>query len=88
MSDTGRGFAVGSQVFADLWSLLGLVPLPCESPGDSASVFAALSAERAAFVAVEKEWFDGLPESVRRRLEKSADPVWIQFPSCESGEMR
>ncbi|MBL3539265.1 hypothetical protein [Aminivibrio sp.] len=88
MAETGRGFAVGSQIFADLWSLLGLVPLPCESPGESASVFTALSAERAAFVVVEKAWFNGLPESVRRRLEKSADPVWIQFPSCESGEMR
>jgi len=88
MSEPGRGFTVGSQVFVDLWSLMGLVPLACESPGESASVFAALAGEKAAFVAVEKEWFDGLPESVRKRLEKSADPVWIQFPSCESGEMR
>jgi vacuolar-type H+-ATPase subunit F/Vma7 len=88
MAETGRGYAVGSQIFVDLWSLLGLVPLPCESPGESASVFVALAREKAAFVAVEKEWFEGLQEPVRRRLEKSDDPVWIQFPSCESGEMR
>lgn len=88
MSEEGRAFAVGSQIFVDLWSLLGLIPLPCESPGDCPSVLSILTKERPAFVAVEKEWFDGLQESVRKRLEKSSDPVWIVFPSCESGETR
>ena len=88
MLERGRGFAVGSQIFVDLWALLGLVPLPCASPEDSAQVFAALTGVSGAFVAVEAEWFDCLPEAVKKRLERSADPVWIKFPSCESGEMR
>ncbi len=88
MTEEGRAFAVGSQVFVDLWSLLGFVPLPCESPADCPAVFSLLAEERAAFIAVEKDWFDGLQESVKKRLEKSSDPVWIMFPSCESGETR
>lgn len=88
MLEGGKAFAVGSQIFVDLWALLGLIPVPCTSPEDSARVFAALSGASGAFVAVESEWFDGLPEGIKKRLEQSADPVWIKFPSCESGEMR
>lgn len=88
MTEAARAFAVGSQVFVDLWSLLGFVPLACESPGECPEVLALLAEERSAFVAVEREWFEGLQESIKKRLEKSSDPVWIMFPSCESGEMR
>jgi vacuolar-type H+-ATPase subunit F/Vma7 len=84
VTENRRAFAVGSQVFVDLWSLLGFVPLPCESPGECPSVLSVLGEERPAFVAVERAWFEGLQETVKKRLEKSSDPVWIVFPSCES----
>ncbi len=88
MSGERTAFAVGSQVFVDLWALMGFVPVPSESPEDISALFPLLSRENAAFIVVEESWFSGIAEPVRKRLEKSGELVWIQFPSCDSAEMR
>jgi len=88
MAEERAVFAVGSQVFVDLWALMGFSPLPCESPGDLSGVFETLAKEKAALVVAEERWFAGLQEPLRKKMEKSGDPVWIRFPSCEGGEMR
>ncbi len=88
MAEERAVFAVGSQVFVDLWALMGFSPLPCESPGNLSGVFETLGKEKAALVVAEERWFAGLQEPLRKKLEKSGDPVWIQFPSCEGSEMR
>ena len=88
MTGDRTAFAVGSQVFVDLWALMGFVPIPTESPDDISGVLSVLSREKAAFIVAEESWFSRIAEPVRKRLEKSGDLVWIQFPSCDSAEMR
>ena len=88
MSGDRPAFAVGSQVFVDLWALMGFVPVPSESAEDISGVLSVLSREKAAFIVVEESWFSRIAEPVRKRLEKSGELVWIQFPSCDSAEMR
>ena len=88
MTGDRTAFAVGSQVFVDLWALMGFVPIPTESPDDISGVLSVLSREKAAFIVAEESWFTRIAEPVRKRLEKSGELVWIEFPSCDSAEMR
>ena len=88
MTGDRTAYAVGSQVFVDLWALMGFVPVPSESPEEISGVLSVLAREKAAFIVAEESWFSGVAEPVRKRLEKSGDLVWIQFPSCDSTEMR
>lgn len=87
MGERFPAFVVGRQIFTDLWSLAGFSSIPCESPEELGMVLARLHQEKAAFVIVEESWFGGVQENLRKRLEKSGELVWIQFPPCDGGEM-
>ncbi|HCL78504.1 MAG TPA: cell division protein [Synergistaceae bacterium] len=84
MTMSPAGYVAGRQIFIDLWSLAGFIPVLCESPADAHGLLSSMSGDGKAFVVVEQEWFDRVPEATRRRMERS-HVVWIQFPSATAG---
>ncbi|MDR1733123.1 MAG: hypothetical protein LBR61_13640 [Synergistaceae bacterium] len=83
MTEEGQVPAVvGRQIFVDLWSLLGFASLVCETPAEFPAVSGKLEALDPALVVAEKRWFDGLHDSLKRRLKDSRSPVWLTLPDA------
>ncbi|KUK62603.1 MAG: hypothetical protein XE01_0272 [Synergistales bacterium 58_81] len=79
----GKGYVLGRQLFIELWSLLGFEAVVCEGPGDFPECFRKLQSEEVAFVLVESDWVESIPEFYKRKA-KTSDPVWVQMPSLKS----
>jgi hypothetical protein len=48
----GRGYVLGRQLFIELWSLLGMEPMVCETASEFPACFSRLQSEDTAFVLV------------------------------------
>ena len=84
----GRGYVLGRQLFIELWSLLGLEPMVCEGPGDFPECFHKLQSEEVAFVLVESDWAESIPEYYKRKARLPGGPVWVVMPSLKSSVKR
>ncbi|WP_024822223.1 V-type ATP synthase subunit F [Aminobacterium mobile] len=84
-SQEKRAVVLGKQLFVDLWSLEGFEGIVCENPSDIAGTYRELLEESIAFIIVEEQWFNELPDTYRKRFEKMQRPVWIPFPSLLLG---
>lgn len=82
MQNYGNGYVLGRQPFVELWSLLGLVAVVCEGPEDFPGCFQELQGEDVAFVLVESDWAESIPDFYKRKA-KISDPVWVEMPSLK-----
>jgi vacuolar-type H+-ATPase subunit F/Vma7 len=80
----GRGYVLGRQLFIELWSLLGMEPMVCETASEFPACFSRLQSEDTAFVLVESDWFENIPEIYKRKIRTGENPVWVEMPSLKS----
>ncbi|MGC9489862.1 MAG: V-type ATP synthase subunit F [Thermovirgaceae bacterium] len=82
--DLERVLVAGREYFIELWALCGLEPLLCETPEDLYQVMRTGLDDDVALVLIEQQWYEGLPDLLRRRVDSSTKPSWIVFPSLKS----
>lgn len=80
----GKGYVLGRQLFIELWSLLGLEPMVCEGADYFPVCFKKLQSEEVAFVLVESDWAESIPEHYKRKARLPEGPVWVVMPSLKS----
>lgn len=78
-----RVLVAGREYFIDLWALCGFEPFLCEKPEDLYEAMRAGFDDDVALVLIEEQWYEGLPELLKRRIDVSAKPSWIIFPSLK-----
>jgi vacuolar-type H+-ATPase subunit F/Vma7 len=78
-----RVLVAGREYFIELWALCGFEPLLCETPEDLYQVMRTGFDDDVALVLIEEQWYEGLPDLLRRRIDASTKPSWIVFPSLK-----
>lgn len=78
---------LGRRFFIDLWGIMGITPVLCESPDEIASVLPeVLSRSDVACVITEERWFNDIPLPLRKKLEDMVVPIWVSLPTLMIGE--
>lgn len=78
--------AVGRQNFVELWALFGFVSVVCEHPEELPGVLPKVETHMPPLILAEKDWFDGVHDSLRRRLSASRSPLWLMLPEQNFAE--
>jgi vacuolar-type H+-ATPase subunit F/Vma7 len=78
-----RVLVAGREYFIELWALCGFEPFLCETPEDLYEAMRTGFDDDVALVLIEEQWYEGLPDLLRRRIDASTKPSWIVFPSLK-----
>jgi vacuolar-type H+-ATPase subunit F/Vma7 len=76
-----RALVLGRQIFTDLWALEGFEKVLCEDPADLQVILKDVLNEDTGFILMEENWFEDLPEMLKKKLEGLHEPVIVIFPS-------
>lgn len=77
---------VGRKDFVDLWGLLGFASVICEFPEELPDRLQKVEAYMPSLVLIEKSWFEGLHDSLKRRLSSVRTPLWLTLPKQSFAE--
>ncbi|EFC92242.1 hypothetical protein Dpep_2220 [Dethiosulfovibrio peptidovorans DSM 11002] len=87
MEDPQRTVVLGRRLFIDLWSLLGLEPVSCETPEMLRDCLSRmLDRDDVVCIVVEESWFDRVPVALKTRLERMEKPLWVTLPTLNIEE--
>lgn len=77
---------VGRKNFVELWALLGFASVVCELPEELPGRLQKVEAHMPPLILAEKGWFEGLHDSLKRRLSASLSPLWLTLPEQSFAE--